>query len=175
VTSVEVHRDTDGGESLDSVVRALEVRGLRLLAVGVAHVRDQVGQRIGLNDSNDLSAWVLLDRINNLVNVVVLVLVDTILVDEEFTVGRLRVTVTVGEIVDDDLEKLTPGGRLLEVLVECGDLVDLVEPDEGRDVLNRSSLRLQGRVRDLGDGLVNLLSVVRAQVDLQGNQRCAAL
>ena len=86
MASVQIHGNTDRREGLDGVVRAFEVRGLSLLAVRVGQVGDQVGKRVGLNDGHDLGVGVFLDSLDDLVNVVVLILVNTIVVDEEFTV-----------------------------------------------------------------------------------------
>lgn len=102
-----------------------------------------------------------------MVDVVALVDVDTVVIDEQLTVGCLCVAVTVREIVDHDLEELSACAGLLKIPIERRDLLNLVEPDERRDVLDFGGLRLQRRIRDEGDGMVDLSSVVRAQVDLR--------
>ena len=86
VASVHVHVYANGSELDESVVHASEVGRLRVGALRDAQVGDQVGKRVGLNDGHDLGVGVFLDSLDDLVNVVVLILVNTIVVDEEFTV-----------------------------------------------------------------------------------------
>lgn len=108
-----------------------------------------------------------LDDRNNLVDVA-LVVGDTVVSDRELAVRRLCVAVTVGQIVDDDLDELASAhaGGISHVGVQARNLGDRVEPDEGRDARNLGGLRSGGRVRDLGDGSGDFVGVVRAQVSL---------
>ena len=78
---------------------------------------------------------------NNLVDVV-LVVGSTVVGNAELSVGGLGGTVTVGEIVNDDLDDLLLAGAVLDLLgvseigTEIGDLGDRVEPGEGGDLCN---------------------------------------
>ena len=53
VASIHVHVDADGGELLEGVVDTGEVGRLRVGALLDAQVGDQVGERVGLDDSHD--------------------------------------------------------------------------------------------------------------------------
>jgi len=86
VTSIEVHVDTEGVEGLDGVGDTRLVGSLSTTALGNVKVGDQVGQRVGLDDSNDTNIGVFLDLSSELVDVVV-VLVETVVGDRELSVG----------------------------------------------------------------------------------------
>ena len=171
VTGIHVHVHADRGELLERVRDASLVRRLGVSALLDVQVGDQVGEGVGLDDGHNADVGVLLDLRDDLVDVV-LVVGLTVVGDAELSVGRLGRTVTVGQVVDDDLDELLVSGALLdrvrigEVRAEIGDLGDGVEPGECRDVGNARSLAGEAGV---GDGLGScgdLGSVVRAQVDL---------
>lgn len=118
MTSVKVHGDADFAELLNGVDNALLVGGLSVRAVRIAQVGDQVREGIGLNDGNDADTRVGFDLSDDLVDVV-FVVGDTIVGDLEFTVGCLGMAITVGKIVDNDLEDGIGGlSSLLQVSSE---------------------------------------------------------
>jgi len=95
VTSIEVEPDVALLDGAEDVLGALLVSGLSNDAVVVAHVGDHVGEGIGLNDSDDTDIGVGRDSSRDGVDVG-LVLVDTIVVDVQFTVGGLGVAIRLG-------------------------------------------------------------------------------
>lgn len=90
----------------------------------------------------------------------------------EFTVGRGGGTVTVGQIVDDDLDEvflpLSPslGAGIGKVDAQIRGFADYVKPDECRDFLHFQGLCLERSVADHGGSIVDLLGIVGAEVNL---------
>lgn len=162
VTGIHVHVDASSGEGLEGIGggRLVTISGSR--AAWVAQVGDQVGQRVGLNDSNDGRAWVPLDRSGNTIDIA-LVLGGTTLIEEELSVRGVGVAITVGQVIDDELEDFARSSW--EIVVEGSNLGDGIEPGEGRDLLDLEDLGLEGRVRDLISSAVDLGSVVGREPD----------
>ena len=79
---------------------------------------------------------------------VVLVVGSTVVGNAELSVGGLGSTVTVGEIVNDNLDDLLLAGAVLDLLgvskigTEIGDLGDRVEPGEGGIFATEAALAL---------------------------------
>ena len=76
--------------------------------------------------------------------------------------------VTVGQIVDDDLNDLATSSSLGsgQVVVEIGNLLNSIEPNESRNLRNVQSLILGVSVGDLSSGGLNLSGVRRAEEDV---------
>lgn len=187
VSCVHVGDDTDGRKLRECVVDTCHVRGLGVRAVGVAQVGDQVSQRVGLNDGHNSNGWVLcekelvrgrnqkvlengkhtLDDRDNLVDVVLIVR-NAVVSDGELSVGRLRMAVTVGQVVDDNRHDRAAAlcCSIGHVRVKTRNFRNRVEPDEGRNVGNGRCFRLKGGVCDLGSGCCDLGRIVRAQICL---------
>ena len=144
---------------------------MRFRALLDIQVRDEVRERVGLDDRDDAHVGVLLDLRDDLVDVVVVLLLAAV-GDAELSVGGLRGAVTVGQVVDDDLDELLLAGAVLdrggicEVGTEVRDLRNLVEPSESWDVRDARGLGSEGGVGDVGSGSLDLSCVVRAQVGL---------
>ena len=171
VAGVHVAVDADGGELLEGVGDARLVGGLGVGALLHVQVRDEVRERVGLDDRDDAHVGVLLDLRDDLVDVVVVLLLAAV-GDAELSVGGLRGAVTVGQVVDDDLDELLLAGAVLdrggicEVGTEVRDLRNLVEPSESWDVRDARGLGSEGGVGDVGSGSLDLSCVVGAQVGL---------
>lgn len=171
VSGIHVHVHADGGELVEGVGDARLVGGLSVRALLDVQVRDEVRERVGLDDSDDADVGELLDLCDDLVNVVVVLLLAAV-GDAELAVRRLGSAVTVGQVIDDDLHELLLAGALLEgrrvgeVRAEVGHLRDGVEPGEGRDLGDARGLRCQRRVGDVSRSSSDLSSVVWAQVGL---------
>ena len=58
MAGIHVHEDTDGRELLQGVGDAGLVNGLRVRTLLDVQVRDEVGERVGLDDCNDADTWV---------------------------------------------------------------------------------------------------------------------
>jgi hypothetical protein len=121
MSSVEVHVDTDGVELLDSIRNGLKVGRLGIGAFLNAQVGDQVGERVGLDDSNDANIGdgclkkktrslmkqvpvncirrPTLDLSNNLINIV-LVVRQAIVRNAKLSIGCQSSTISVRQIVD---------------------------------------------------------------------------
>ena len=171
MASVHVHVNADGRKLLEGVgdtglVRRLGVRALLHVQVG-----DEVGEGVGLDDCDDAHVGVLLELRDDLVDVVVVLLLAAV-GDAELSVGGLRGAVTVGQVVDDDLDELLLAcavldrGGICEVGTEVRDLRNLVEPSESWDVRDARGLGSEGGVGDVGSGSLDLSCVVGAQVGL---------
>ena len=167
MASVHIHVYTDGRELLEGVGNAGLVRCLSVRALLHVQVGDEVGEGVGLDDRNDAHIGELLDLRNDLVDIIVVLLLAAI-GNAELPVGCLCRTVTVGQIVDDDLDQLLlaaarlEGRGVREVGAEVGNLGDGVEPGECGDIGDAGSLSSQTRVGDVGGGSLNLRSVVGA-------------
>ena len=103
MTSIEVEPDVALLEGGEDVSRAGHVGALGVLAVGVGQVGNQVGERIGFDDRNDTDGGVGRDGGGDGIDVG-LVVGHTVVRNGVFTVGSLGMAITVGEIVDDDLD-----------------------------------------------------------------------
>lgn len=187
MSCVHVGDDADGRKLRERVVDTCHVRGLGVRAVGVAQVGDQVSQRVGLNDGHNSNGWVLcekelvkgrnqkflengkhtLDDRDNLVDVVLIVR-NAVVSDGELSVGRLRMAVTVGQVVDDNRHDRAAAlcCSIGHVCVKTGNLRNRVEPDKGRNVGNGRGFRLEGGVCDLSSGCCDLGRIVWAQICL---------
>ena len=171
VSGIHVHVHADRGELVEGVGDAGLVGGLGIRALLDVQVRDEVRERVGLDDSDDADVGELLDLRDDLVDVVVVLLLSAV-GDAELAVRRLGRAITVREIVHNDLHKLLlagallEGGRVREVRAEVGHLRDGVKPGEGRDFGHAGCLCTQRRIRNVGGSSSNLSSVVGADVSL---------
>ena len=212
MTSVHVHVHANLGKVGERVVDTGEVSGLGVGALLDVQVGDQVGQRVGLDDSNNADvrefytissvehcsmfgstqATRTLNLSDDLVDVVLVVSL-TVVGNAEFSVGSLSGTITIGKVVDDNLEKLlgacalAQSASISEVCPQIWDLCNGIyssqavksrssvgvlrskhtKPGECRDVGNAGGLGGESRVGHLLRSGLNLVGVVRAQVDLE--------
>jgi hypothetical protein len=68
--------------------------------------------------------------------------------------------ITVGKVVDDNLEKTIGSfGSLGEIGAQGGNFGDFIEPEEGWDRLNLGGLGSSGRIGDVSDGSLDLGSI----------------
>ena len=158
MTGIHIAVYANSGKFFQSVVDASEVGGLSVSALLHIQVGNQVGEGVWLNDGHNtdvrefwatklerpsLRSWnrLTLDSSDDLVDVVFVVGL-TIVSDAKLSVGSLGSAVTVGEIVDDDLDELLLAGGLLD----GGRISELV-----------------AELRDLGDGICRTVSYVNVE------------
>ena len=171
VAGVHVHVRADRGELLERVRDARLVRRLGVRALRHVQVRDEVRERVGLDDRDGAHVRVLLDLRDDLVDVVEVLRLPAVR-DAELAVGRLGGAVAVGEVVHDELDELLVAGaaleraRVREVRAEVGHLRDTVEPGERGDVRDALCLCLQSGIGDVLNSGSNLCGVVGAEEDL---------
>lgn len=94
----------------------------------------------------------------NLVNIV-LILVEAIIGERELSVRGEGGAVTVGQIVDNNLNELVLGLGIGKVATKVGNLGNRIKPSEGRDFSNRSSLGCQTRIGYISGRLRDLVSI----------------
>lgn len=143
MTSVEVQEDVGQVESLQCVDgRRLVGRG-SVRALGDVHVRDEVGQRVGLVDGDNADGRECLDGSGDAVNVA-LVVGSAVVRVGELSVGGSSGTVTVWKVVDDDLNELlsTRGSSGGEVGLQGVDLRNDIEPGEGGDLVREEHMSI---------------------------------
>lgn len=113
-----------------------------------------------------------LDLSHDLVNVA-LVVVETVVGDRKFTVGGQCSTITVGQVVDDDLDELLGSSGCLfgtcrrEVVAQGRNLGNDIEPSEVGHRGYFGGLGLEGRVADSAYSCRDLILVVRAKESLK--------
>lgn len=143
-----------------------------------------VRQQAHLNDGHDTDVRERLDRRGNAVDVALVVGSAAVGV-RELAVGGSRSAVTVGKVVDDDLNELLSalGVGVREVILQGVDLGDNIEPGERGDLPSRSAcsfgtwhatnlgnlerLRLDGGIADLRCRSGDLACVEGSEPDLR--------
>jgi len=112
------------------------------------------------------------DLSNELIDVS-FVVVETVVSNRELSVRSKSSTVTVGQIVNDNLDEvflagsLGFGGGIGEVCSQLRSFGNNIEPGKGWDVSNRRGLSFQGRIGNLSGSSLNLRGVEGRQVNLQ--------
>jgi len=156
---------------LDCVCDAGKIGGLSVGTFCYAQVGDQVGKTVGFDDGNHTNIREFLDLSHKLVNVVEVVSL-AVVGNAEFSVGSRSSAISVGQVVDDDLnDHRRPRSFPLstcvrKVCTQIGDLGNLVEPGEGGDLRNRQGRRLGSCVRNIGSSRSDLSSVERREVNV---------